>query len=122
MSTGTCPDCFSGTISISTPTGTVTTIHGLPTYVTAPEDGVKPKGLIVFIADAFGYTLPNNQALADQYAKKGGFLVYVPDFMGGKLPVLTHERGSSSRCYPQAMQWMLPPCNSWKRSSSPPRG
>ena len=85
MSTGTCPDCFSGTISIDSPTGTITTIHDLPTYVTTPEDGVKPKGLVVFIADSFGYTLPNNQVLADQYARKGGFLVYVPDFMGGEL-------------------------------------
>ena len=85
MSTGTCPDCFSGTISTGAPTGAIATIHDLPTYVTTPEDGVKPKGLVVFMTDAFGYTLPNNQVLADQYAKKGGFLVYVPDLMGGEV-------------------------------------
>jgi hypothetical protein len=65
MSTGTCPDCFSGTISTGAPTGAIATIHDLPT--------------------SFGYTLPNSQVLADQYAKKGGFLVYVPDLMGGEV-------------------------------------
>src|ERR1700722_13475604 len=63
MATGTCPDCFSGTLSTGTPTGTITTIHDLPTYVTTPEDGVNPKGLVVFMTDAFGYTLPNSQVL-----------------------------------------------------------
>ena len=97
MSTGTCPDCFSGTISTGAPTGAIATIHDLPTYVTTPEDGVKPKGLVVFMTDAFGYTLPNSQVLADQYAKKGGFLVYVPDLMGGevsqhKLASPTHKQ------------------------------
>jgi dienelactone hydrolase len=87
MSSVPCLDCLSGTISENTPTGTITTIHNLPTYVAAPEDGVKPKGLVVIITDVFGYGLVNNQALADQYAKKGGFLVYLPDFMGGKLPI-----------------------------------
>jgi dienelactone hydrolase len=89
MSTGTCPDYFSGTISTGTPTGIISTIHDLPTYVTTPEDGVKPKGLVVFVTDSFGYTLPNSQVLADQYAKKGGFIVYVPDLMGGKPQALT---------------------------------
>lgn len=115
MSTGTCPDCFSGTVSTGTPTGTITAIHDLPTYVTTSEDGVKPKGLVVFIADSFGYTLPNNQVLADQYAKKGGFLVYVPDFMGGELPQrITASPTQAHIISLQATQWTSPASTSWK--------
>ncbi|KAF4628251.1 hypothetical protein G7Y89_g9897 [Cudoniella acicularis] len=79
-----CPDCFRGGITTSHPTGTETTIHGLPTYVASPDEGVTPKGIIVFITDAFGWKFVNNRVLSDHYAKKGGFLVYCPDFMDGK--------------------------------------
>ncbi len=79
-----CPDCFTGTTHEGTPTGKVTTIHGLPTYVAEPPEGVKPKGLIVVIPDAFGWEFVNNRLVSDTYAKKGGFLVYLPDFMDGK--------------------------------------
>lgn len=34
----------------------------------------------MIIADAFGWTLPNNRILADDYAKQG-FQVYLPEFM-----------------------------------------
>ncbi|TVY27040.1 Hydrolase [Lachnellula hyalina] len=78
-----CPACFSGGVSKSHPTGTETSIHGLPTYVAQPADGVTPEGIIVFITDAFGWDFVNNRVLADHYAKRGGFLVYVPDFMNG---------------------------------------
>jgi len=78
-----CPDCFRGSIIDAHPTGTETTIHGIPTYVAQPEDGVKPKGIIVVITDAFGWDFVNNRVLSDHYAKRGGFLVYCPDFMMG---------------------------------------
>lgn len=78
-----CPACFSGGTTTSHPTGTTTTLHGLPTYVTQPDDGVTPKGIIVFIPDSFGWEFVNNRVLCDHYAKKGGFLVYCPDFMNG---------------------------------------
>ena len=77
-----CRDCVSGTLSDKTPTGTETTIHGLPTYVALPEG--ESKGLIVYIPDAFGWKFNNNRVLADQYAKNGGFTVYLPEFMDGK--------------------------------------
>jgi dienelactone hydrolase len=79
-----CPACFQGGVSTSHPTGKETTIHGLPTYVAEPEEGVTPKGVIVFITDAFGWGFVNNRVLSDHYAKRGGFLVYTPDFMNGK--------------------------------------
>jgi len=77
-----CKDCVSGTLHDGTPTGTVTTLHGLPTYVAEPPSG-SPKGIIVIIPDAFGWELSNTRVLADRYAKRGSFRVYVPDFMNG---------------------------------------
>jgi dienelactone hydrolase len=94
-----CPDCFSGHVHTEVPTGTITTIHGLPTYVAQPEAGVEPKGIVVIITDAFGWDFVNNRILSDHYAKKGGFLVYCPDFMNGSYPnsilsnLLTHLAG-----------------------------
>ena len=78
-----CPDCFSGTEHLGNPTGTIETIHGLPTYVARPKEGVTPKGIVVYIPDAFGIEFANNKILADHYASRGGFLVYLPDIMGG---------------------------------------
>ncbi|PMD21262.1 hypothetical protein NA56DRAFT_671044 [Hyaloscypha hepaticicola] len=66
--------CLSGSIKDAKPTGTVTTIHGLPTYVARPEGA--PKGL----------ELSNSRLLADAYTKKGEFLVYLPNFMNGFIP------------------------------------
>jgi len=83
-----CPDCFRGGVSTNHPTGAETIIHGLPTYVAQPEDGVAPKGIIVIITDAFGWEFVNNRVLADHYAKRGGFLVYCPDFMNGSFSQL----------------------------------
>jgi dienelactone hydrolase len=84
MSNGPCADCFSGSVHEGTPTGNIVTIHGLRVYVAEPDVDIKPKGLIVMIHDAFGMDFVNNKILADRYAKRGGFLVYLPDFMDGK--------------------------------------
>ncbi|KXJ85887.1 Alpha/Beta hydrolase protein [Microdochium bolleyi] len=78
-----CPDCFRGGVTLEHPKGAETRIHGLDTYVAQPPSGTTPKGVIVYIADAFGWRFPNNRVLADHYAQRGGYLVYVPDFMGG---------------------------------------
>ncbi|KAK7923002.1 alpha/beta-hydrolase [Apiospora marii] len=86
-STGYCRDCFTGTLHGDAEiTGHAEQIHGLPTYVAQPEAGTKPKALIVIIPDGFGWELRNTRALADSYAKRGGFLVYLPDFMDGAAP------------------------------------
>jgi dienelactone hydrolase len=77
----TCPDCLSGSVQEGTPAGTVTTIHSLPTYVAQPER--TPKAVIVFLPDIFGWEAVHSRLLADVYAKKGGFLVYLPNFMNG---------------------------------------
>ena len=41
-------------------------------------------GLIVMIPDVFGSRFASSRILADQYTKKGGYLVYFPDFMNGQ--------------------------------------
>lgn len=77
-----CKDCVSGTLHNGPSTGKVTTLHGLPTYVAEPSSG-SPKGIIVIIPDAFGWEFINNRLLADSYAKRGDYRVYIPDFMNG---------------------------------------
>ncbi|KAH8711981.1 dienelactone hydrolase [Phaeosphaeriaceae sp. PMI808] len=77
-----CHDCFRGGVSKGHPTGNEVIIHGVRTYVAKPEAGATPKGIIVFITDAFGWGFVNNRVLSDHYAK-GGFLVYCPDLMNG---------------------------------------
>lgn len=67
--------------STGTPTGREEKVHGLDCYIANAPNG-SPKGIIVIIPDAFGWTLPNNRILADEYAKNG-FDVYLPEFMQG---------------------------------------
>lgn len=74
--------CATGSLHTGTPTGRIEKLHGFDCYIAEPPSG-NPKGVVVIIPDAFGWTLPNNKILADSYAKKGNFLVYLPDFMDG---------------------------------------
>ncbi len=68
-----------------TPVGRVETIHGLPTYVAGTTSETEPEGIIVIISGAFGWDLLNSRILADAYAKRGNYTVYLPDFMDGNL-------------------------------------
>lgn len=79
-----CPDCFKGSERIdSTPTGKVTTLYGLPTYIAEPSEGRSAKGIVVIIPDAFGWEFVNNRLMVDEYARTGDFTVFLPDFMNG---------------------------------------
>ena len=79
------PDCFKGSERAdATPTGKVTTLHGLPVYIAEPPARRSAKGIIVIIPDAFGWEFVNNRLLADEYARTGDFTVYLPEFMDGK--------------------------------------
>ena len=51
--------------------------------MTESPEGTQPKRIIVFIPDAFGWKFNNNRILADHYATKGPFRVYLPEFMDG---------------------------------------
>ncbi len=94
-----CPDCFTGTVHEGTPVGHVETIHGLPTYVAGTTSETEPEGIIVIISDAFGWDLLNSRILADAYAKRGTYTVYLPDFMDGTLMPLdpTHPAMADAR-------------------------
>jgi dienelactone hydrolase len=79
-----CPNCFSGSAHEGTPKGNTKDLHGRKTYVAEPPHGTDAKGVIVIVPDAFGWEFVNNRLLADHYAEKGGFRVYLPDFMDGR--------------------------------------
>jgi hypothetical protein len=79
-----CPDCFNGHVHDGTPRGKVVQLHSLDTYVSEPTNGKTVKGIIVIIPDAFGWVFVNNRLLADHFAEKGNYRVYLPDFMKGK--------------------------------------
>lgn len=76
------PCCATGSLHTGTPTGRIEKVHGLDCYIADAQNGPS-KGIIVIIPDAFGWTLPNNRILADDYAKQG-FDVYLPEFMNGR--------------------------------------
>lgn len=86
--------CATGSLHTGTPTGRVDKLHGLDCYVADAPDSSRPKGIIIIIPDAFGWTLPNNRILADEYAKNG-FQVYLPEFMQGKPSHPFVESGST---------------------------
>jgi len=74
--------CLSGQLhNHATPTGSVSTIGDLPTYVAEPSSKDKSK-TIIFLTDIFGYEFTNARLLADEYAK-AGFYVLVPDILQG---------------------------------------
>ena len=79
-------DCCSGTLHTGTPLGRVETLHNLPCYISDPPNGAQAKGVVVIIPDAFGWELPNSRVLADNYAKRAGVRVLLPDFMDGWSP------------------------------------
>lgn len=86
-----CPDCFKGALHSGKPTGIVTVLHGLDVYVAEPASGQSPKGFIVLIPDAFGWDFVNIQLMADNFARKQDYRVYVPDFMNGELHAILHS-------------------------------
>lgn len=54
--------CVTGHLHEGGPTGAVTEIVGLKTYIAEPEGGSKDKS-VIFITDIFGYQLPVSSEL-----------------------------------------------------------
>ncbi|KAF1983907.1 alpha/beta-hydrolase [Aulographum hederae CBS 113979] len=78
------PCCAQGTLHTHVkPTGRETRLHGVDCYVADGPNGQPPNGIVVILPDIFGWKLPNTRILADNYARKGGFMVLVPEFMDG---------------------------------------
>jgi len=81
MSSDSCAHCVSGEIHSGEPTGTLTSILGLQTYIAKASH---PSGkVILFLHDGFGVPFVNNRLLADTYAAETGATVYIPDFFEG---------------------------------------
>ncbi|KAF4978010.1 hypothetical protein FZEAL_5555 [Fusarium zealandicum] len=88
-----CPDCFQGSVHNGQPRGNTIKLHGLDAYVVEPPQGKPVKGIIVVIPDAFGWDFVNCRLLADHYADKSDYKVYLPDFMlGNAAPVSMLDR------------------------------
>lgn len=62
--------CCGGTVATGTPLGTERKIGDLNCYVTIKEDQeIDHDSAIIFIADIFGYKLPNGRLIADKFAQ-----------------------------------------------------
>lgn len=72
----------------------MTKLHGLDVYVASPAPDPTGnsaiRGIIIIIPDAFGWEFVNNRILADHYAQKGRYKVYLPDFMNGENQSIQH--------------------------------
>ncbi|KAK8188828.1 dienelactone hydrolase family protein [Phyllosticta capitalensis] len=76
--------CVAGEIHTGTPAGRVDKVHGVDCYIAEPPAGTTPKGVIIVLPDIFGWASPNTRILADSYAEKGPFIVYLPEMHAGK--------------------------------------
>ncbi|ERS96194.1 dienelactone hydrolase family protein [Sporothrix schenckii 1099-18] len=109
-----CPDCFSGSVHEGKPRGEIVKLHGLDAYSVGPADGRTPKAIIVIIPDAFGWEFVNNRLLADHYADRGDYKVYLPEFMLGKaasasvIPTMRSAMNSSALMKPIHIARALP--------------
>jgi hypothetical protein len=89
-----CSDCFQGHVHEGRPRGKITKLYGLDTYVSEPTGERPVRGIIVVIPDAFGWDFVNSRLLADHYANKGNYKVYLPDFMQGSFIFMFISRSS----------------------------
>lgn len=77
--------CVSGVKHEGDPVGEIKEIGGIRSYVSYPPEK-NTKNAIIYIPDAFGLELSNNQLLADDLAR-AGYLVVIPDiFRGNPIP------------------------------------
>ncbi|KAJ4245970.1 hypothetical protein NW762_013714 [Fusarium torreyae] len=82
-----CPDCVKGSIHEGEPRGREIKLHGLDSYVVEPQ-GRDVRGIIVVLPDAFGWKFVNTRLLADNYANKSHYKIYLPDLMiGDAVPI-----------------------------------
>ena len=117
-----CPDCFRGFLHDGAPRGARVKVGEAEAYYSGPPEGEQAKRPIIFyIPDVFGMTFLNSQLLADSYAEKGGFHVYVVDiFARDPLPPETlefmeYEGFLSALLFPFRLLWQLPSLLRWLR-------
>ena len=85
--------CVTGSLHTGKFSGQEEEKYGLDTYIAQPTGILEPKGVVVILPDIFGWSLPNTRILADEMARKGPFIVLLPDLMNGSYNVLhvSHE-------------------------------
>ena len=79
------------------PSGEMTTLNGISTYISKPESYPhNPGKLLLFLTGGTGVHSLNNQLQADAYASRG-FLVVMPDQFGGDpVPQTMHVEPSAA--------------------------
>ncbi|KAI5306866.1 hypothetical protein KEM56_006693 [Ascosphaera pollenicola] len=75
--------CYTGFKHEGTAQGKITKFAGYDAYVTYPENKSTERA-VVFLGDILGINLINSQLLADEWAKKGYFVV-MPDLLFGDV-------------------------------------
>ncbi|KAL0566712.1 hypothetical protein V5O48_015291 [Marasmius crinis-equi] len=81
-----CDNCFKGVTHEGTPTGKWENIGGVDCYVALPGDASNSKLAVLFLPDAFGIQLINNQLLISDFAANGFKTVGVDYFHGDPVP------------------------------------
>ncbi|KAL1743406.1 Alpha/Beta hydrolase protein [Schizophyllum fasciatum] len=77
-----CKDCIKGVRHEGTPEGKWENIAGVDCYVGTPSGDYAKEKVLLFLTDAFGPQLLNNQLLVDDFARNG-FRVVAPDYFAG---------------------------------------
>jgi len=77
-----CKDCVSGVRLDGTPEGKSDKVGGVDAYIAIPTVDYPRDAVIFFLTDAFGIHSPNNQLLADDFARNGFKVVMIDLFNG----------------------------------------
>ncbi|POY72332.1 hypothetical protein BMF94_4634 [Rhodotorula taiwanensis] len=77
-----CPACFQGYRMDGTPKGTMEKLGGLEYYYSPGKPDQKDKAIVIGV-DMFGFGVPNCKIIADWFAEKTGWPVFVPDLLEG---------------------------------------
>jgi dienelactone hydrolase len=73
--------CLRGTIHTGSPSGAVSEIAGVETYIATPPTGKANGNIVLYFPDVFGL-FTNGQLIMDGFAE-AGYLVFGPDYFRG---------------------------------------
>ena len=73
--------CLRGTIHTGSPSGTISEIAGVQTYVATPSADKAKGNIVLYFPDVFGL-FTNGQLIMDGFAE-AGYLVFGPDYFRG---------------------------------------
>ncbi|KAK1223383.1 hypothetical protein PQX77_013746 [Marasmius sp. AFHP31] len=81
-----CDNCFKGVTHEGTPTGKWEKIGGIDCYTAEPENNQHTNTVVLYLPDAFGLQLPNNQLLISDHAANGFKTIGIDYFKGNPIP------------------------------------